>query len=151
MKSLKSLLDDPQFIAEVPHAVENYAAGEVILEENDDGRDFYLITQGGVHIKTYIEDKVGTQRTGLAKLGEGDLFGELSMFDGEPRSAQVTAGTACQVIHFDGPKMIEYMDAHPEKGYFILKEMFLRLIAHMRQNTIRTKTVLQLYLTEQSF
>jgi CRP-like cAMP-binding protein len=151
MKSLKSLLDDPQFIADVPYAVENYVAGEVILEENDEGRDFYLITLGRVNIKTYIEDKVGSQRTGLAKLDEGEMFGELSMFDGEPRSAQVTADSDCKVIHFDGPKMIQYMEAHPEKGYFILRDMLFRLVAHMRQNTIRTKTVLQLYLTEQSF
>jgi hypothetical protein len=40
------------------------------------------------------------------------------------------------------------MDSYPEKGYFILREIFMRLIMHMRQSTIRTKTVLQLYLTE---
>ncbi len=151
MRSLKSLLDDPEFVAQVPYAVESYKAGDVILEEDDEGRDFYLITQGEVHVKTYLEDKIGTKTTGLAKLGEDDLFGELSMFDGGPRSAQVIAGNDCTVIRFDGLRMIEHMDAHPEKGYFVLREMFERVIMHMRQNTIRSKTILQLYLTEQAF
>ncbi len=151
MKSLKLLLDDPEFIGQVPHTIENYAAGDIILEEDDEGRDFYLILNGEVQVTTYIEDKVGDKTTGLTKLGEDDLFGELSMFDGEPRSAQVTAATDCAVIRVNGPAMIKYMDAHPEMGYFILREMFMRLIMHIRQNTIRSKTILQLYLAEHAF
>jgi CRP-like cAMP-binding protein len=151
MKSLKSLLDDPEFSGLVPCVIESYKAGEVILEEDDEGRDFYLITEGEVHVRTYIEDKVGTKSTGLTKLVTDDLFGEISMFDGEPRSAQITAATDCTVIHFDGPSMIQYMDSHPEKGYPVLRDMFSRLIAHMRKSTIRSKTVLQMYFTEQAF
>jgi CRP-like cAMP-binding protein len=150
MKNLKALLAEPEFVGLVPFAVENYAANAVILEEDDEGRDFYLITEGHVHVKTYIEDKIGTQRTGLTKLGVDDLFGELSMFDGEPRSAQVTAATDAQVIHFDGLKMIQYLDAHPEQGYLVLRDMFMRLIAHLRQKTLRTKTILKLYYAEQT-
>ncbi|MFM8332683.1 MAG: cyclic nucleotide-binding domain-containing protein [Candidatus Methylumidiphilus sp.] len=148
MKSLIKLLDDPEFTQQVPHATESYAAGTVILEEDDEGRDFYLIVKGQAQAKIYIEDKIGGLTTGLTKLGANDLFGELSMFDGEPRSAQVTAVTDCEVIHFDGIQMIDYLDAHPEKGYWILKEMLMHVIVHMRQNTIRAKTALQLYLTE---
>lgn len=151
MKSLLLLLDDPEFTAEVPHAVEHYKANDVILEEDDEGRDFYLITEGEVQVRTFIEDKVDNKATGLTKLKEHDLFGELSMFDGEPRSAQVTAMTDCEVVRFDGLKMIEFMDAHPERGYWILKEIFMRLISHMRLSTIRTKTILQLYYTEQAY
>ena len=151
MNSLKSLLNDPEFSGQVPYAVEHYKAGNIILEEDDEGRDFYLILQGEVHVKTYIEEKIGTNATGLARLGEDDLFGELSMFDGEPRSAQVTAASDCTVIRFDGPKMIQYMDCHPEKGYSVLRDMFVRLITHMRKSTIRSKTVLQMYYTEQAF
>lgn len=151
MKSLKILLDDPEFAEHVPFSAETYKAGGIILEEDDEGRDFYLIVEGDVEVKTYIEDQVNGKIPGLAKLGVGDLFGEMSMFDGEPRSAQVTAMDDCAVIRFDGLKMLEYMDSHPDKGYAVLREMFERLVAHMRQNTIRTKTALQLYLTEQAF
>ena len=46
--------------------------------------------------------------------------------------------------------MIIFMDSHPAKGYFILREIFMNLIMHMRNSTIRNKTILQLYLAEQS-
>lgn len=150
MNSLISLLQDPEFAEEVPFAIEHYKLGDVILEEDDEGRDFYLITEGEVHVKTYIQDMIGPN-TGLAKLGQDDLFGELSMFDGEPRSAQVNAATDCTVIHFDGPRMIQFMDANPQKGYAVLRDMFVRLITHMRKSTIRSKTVLQMYYTEQAY
>lgn len=150
MKSLINLLDDPEFIQLVPYVVENHSINSTIVEEDEEGRDVYLILEGHAHVQTYIEDKTAGLTTGLAKLGEGDMFGELSMFDGEPRSAFVTAATNCLVVHFDGPKLIQYMDSHPGNGYFILKDMFEHLVAHMRQNNIRAKTALQLYLTEQS-
>jgi CRP-like cAMP-binding protein len=150
MLSLKKLLDDPKFVESVPFSVEKFKANDIILEEDDEGRDFYLITQGEVQVKTYLEGKVEGKTSGLTKLGPDDLFGELSLFDGEPRSAQVTALTDCELIRFHGLSMILYLDNHPEEGYFVLRDMFTRLVFHMRQNTVRTKTILQLYLSEQA-
>jgi CRP-like cAMP-binding protein len=72
------------------------------------------------------------------------------MFDGEPRSAEVIALTDCEIAKFDGPKMISFLDRYPEKGYFVLRDIFMHLVMHMRQNNIRTQTVLQLYLNERN-
>jgi hypothetical protein len=44
--------------------------------------------------------------------------------------------------------MISFLDKYPEKGYFVLRDIFMHLVMHMRQNNIRTQTVLQLYLNE---
>jgi CRP/FNR family cyclic AMP-dependent transcriptional regulator len=84
----------------------------------------------------------------LARLKEHDFFGELAMFDGEPRSEEVIALTDCEIAKIDGSSLIRFMEQHPEKGYFVLREMFMNLVRYMRQNNIRTKTVLQLYLSE---
>ncbi|MEC4747056.1 cyclic nucleotide-binding domain-containing protein [Methylomicrobium sp. Wu6] len=120
---------------------------DIVLEQDDEGRDVYFILQGEVQVRSMIADE-GTLSAGLARLGENDFFGELAMFDGEPRSAEVIALTDCEIVRIDGPSLIRFMDQSPEKGYFVLREMFMNLVRHLRQNNIRTKTVLQLYLNE---
>lgn len=148
MLSFRKLLDDADFTRQVPRTIQKYRSGEVILEENDEGRDVYFILGGNVQVSTHVEQEFQHLTPGLAKLGENDFFGELSMIDGEPRSARVVATTDCEIAKFDGPKVLEFMDSNPEKGYFILRDLFVRLIEHMRKSTIRTKTILQLYLLE---
>lgn len=152
MKTLVQLLDDPRFTTEVPFKVENYSAGDVIVEEDEEGRDVFLILEGEAHVKTNLGGTVDCdQSAGLAKLKEADVFGEIAMFDGEPRTACVTAHTNCLVVRYDGPKLLAFMDKNPEIGYYILKDMFQHLVGHLRQNNLRAKTALQLYLTELSY
>jgi CRP-like cAMP-binding protein len=150
MTNLSDLFDDPIFIQEVPYAKVNYKALDVILREKESSQDVYLILEGQVQVSTNICDASSQFSPGLARLSKNDIFGELAMFDGEPRSAQVIALTDCEIVKFDGPKMISFLDRFPEKGYFVLRDIFMHLVAHMRQNNIRTQTVLQLYLNEKN-
>lgn len=148
MMNLKELFDDPVFVKTVPHAKVKYNALDIILKEKENSQDVYLILSGQVQVSTNIGTETKKFSPGLARLSKDDIFGELAMFDGEPRSAEVIALTDCEIIKFDGPKMISFLDSHPEKGYFILRDIFMHLVMHMRQNNIRTQTVLQLYLNE---
>jgi CRP/FNR family cyclic AMP-dependent transcriptional regulator len=147
MMNLLALFDDPLFSKTVPFERTVYRKHDMILEEDDTGQDVYFILQGEVEVRSKIayED---TLVSGLARLRENDFFGELAMFDGEPRSAEVIALTDCEIAKIDGPNLIRFMDEYPEKGYFVLREIFMNLVRHLRQNNIRTKTVLQLYLNE---
>jgi CRP/FNR family cyclic AMP-dependent transcriptional regulator len=147
MMNLLNLLENPLFLKSVPLERRLYQTRDVILKEDDAGQDVYLILQGEVQVRSRVASE-DTPFPGLARLKEHDFFGELAMFDGEPRSAEVIALTDCEIAKIDGPSLIRFMDQYPEKGYFVLREMFMNLVRHMRQNNIRTKTVLQLYLSE---
>jgi CRP/FNR family cyclic AMP-dependent transcriptional regulator len=147
--NLLTLLEDPVFLKIVPFERTAYRKQEVILKENDTGQDVYVILQGEVEVRSEIAEEA-MLLSGLARLKENDFFGELAMFDGEPRSAEVIALTDCEIVKIDGPNLIRFMDAYPEKGYFILRDIFMNLVRHLRQNNIRTKTVLQLYLNEKA-
>jgi CRP/FNR family cyclic AMP-dependent transcriptional regulator len=57
--------------------------GGVIARQGDVGTGFFVIASGGTRV-------VRDGRT-LATLGPGDFFGELSVLDGRPRTAQVIA------------------------------------------------------------
>ncbi len=60
-----------------------FASGHVIARQGEIGTGFFLIASGVVRV---IRD--GTE---VATLGPGEFFGELSILDGKPRTAQVVA------------------------------------------------------------
>jgi CRP/FNR family transcriptional regulator/CRP/FNR family cyclic AMP-dependent transcriptional regulator len=65
-----------------------FRAGEVIFHRDDPGQVLYVIKEGKVKISLISPDG---QEISLAVFGKGDCFGELALFDGEPRSADATA------------------------------------------------------------
>lgn len=64
--------------------------GDTIFNEGDAGNAVYFIAEGAVKIEKRIEAG-GTEAKTLAILGAGDFFGEMSLFDGKPRSAATVA------------------------------------------------------------
>jgi CRP/FNR family transcriptional regulator, cyclic AMP receptor protein len=70
----------------------DFAADHVIARQGDIGSGLFVITSGGARV---IRD--GQQ---IADLGPGDFFGELSVLDGRPRTAQVVANgpTSCLAL-----------------------------------------------------
>jgi CRP/FNR family transcriptional regulator, cyclic AMP receptor protein len=151
MMNLNDLLEDPDFLKLVPFSKETYPASTVILNAADESQDVYFILSGEVRVTASLgahSDNLEKLEPALAKLSAGDFFGELAMFDGEPRSAGVSAITDCEIAKVDGAAMIAFMDKYPEKGYFVMRELFMNLVLRMRQNNSRTATVLELYLQE---
>jgi CRP-like cAMP-binding protein len=65
----------------------HFSAGDVVFRQGDAAGDMYLIRRGRVAV-SLLDDGVATN---LATLKAGDFFGEMSLFDGKPRSATVTA------------------------------------------------------------
>jgi CRP-like cAMP-binding protein len=66
------------------------AAGTVLTRVGEPGDEFFMIVDGSAR----VEVPGGGTRT----LGPGDFFGEMSLLDGGPRSATVTADTAIRVL-----------------------------------------------------
>src|SRR5215831_2311745 len=76
----------------------DFAEGETIVWEGDEPESFFVIVQGAVDVVKERDE--GSQSRTVASLKDGDYFGELSIFDGKPRSATVraTAPTTCLVV-----------------------------------------------------
>ena len=63
----------------------HYAAGEIIIREGEPGEEFMLISEGEVEVIRAEHE--------VARLGPGDIFGEVALISGEPRNATVVAVT----------------------------------------------------------
>lgn len=66
---------------------ENYKPGDVIFKEGSHGVAVYIIYSGKVEISRNIQGK----KLVIETFGPGDMFGEMSFIDHEPRSATATA------------------------------------------------------------
>ena len=100
-----------------------FKAGEKILGEDESGVGFYLILTGCAQVTRGGKE--------LAKLGSGNFFGELSVLDGEPRTADVVAleDTTCLVLTRWAIKSI--ISGHPElKARLLFTQFPSVIIAH---------------------
>lgn len=92
--------------------VETHDEGSVIINEGDPGTSMYLIASGEVKVYTR-----STRSTGgtiyLARLGEGDFFGEVSVLTGKPRTATITASQRTELLRLDRDKLDGVLSKHP--------------------------------------
>ena len=75
----------------------HYAAGERIIEEGAPGDSFFVIDRGEVEVSKTLAGKAHT----LARLMEGQFFGEMALLTGERRSASVVAVTDVDLFMID--------------------------------------------------
>ena len=70
-----------------PMATEHFQRGQVIFREGDKSQEAYFIVSGLVEIT--LNTSHGVQS--LAKIGPGEIFGEMGMIMDRPRTATATA------------------------------------------------------------
>ena len=73
-------------------------------------------------IKITIGTRSGDERV-LAELKEGDFFGELALFDNEPRSANALATTDSKLIGFFTADLLSLQDRNPQMTNKILMNL----------------------------
>jgi uncharacterized membrane protein len=100
-----------------------FGAGGVIFEQGAPGGRLFIIEEGTVDI-SYDN---GGDRLPLATLVRGEYFGELSLFDGEPRSATARAARACRLLALDHADFVEFISKRPDAGLKIMRELARRL------------------------
>jgi len=89
--------------------VESHDEGSVVLTEGDPGSSMYLIVSG--EVKVYTRSTGGTVY--LARLGEGDFFGEVSVLTGKPRTATINASQRTELLRLDKEKLDNALAKYP--------------------------------------
>jgi CRP-like cAMP-binding protein len=72
-----------------------FRRGEVIFHAGDPGDGLFILISG--EVKIALPSETGDEAI-LATLGAGDVFGELALLDGAPRSATATARVAAETV-----------------------------------------------------
>lgn len=93
--------------------------GQKILSEDTEGVGFHLILEGRANVSTR-----GRKR---AELGPGDYFGEMSLLDGQPRTATVTPTKPMRTLTIASWDFMPMIEKYPSIATKMLIEMSRRL------------------------
>jgi small-conductance mechanosensitive channel/CRP-like cAMP-binding protein len=102
-----------QAVAQLARAstVRPYSAGEDIIRQGDEGTDLFILQSGAAAV---LVGQEGAQPVGIARLGPGGVFGEMSLATGERRSATVRALGPCELIVVGHAPFREVLEQNPE-------------------------------------
>jgi CRP-like cAMP-binding protein len=97
----------------------SYPSGKMIFAQGQEGRSLYIVVAGQVRV--HLGDK------DLAILDKGSCFGEMSLFDAEPRSASVTAISGCDCLVLTQQQLYEAIDETPDIAVNIIRLLSRRI------------------------
>lgn len=97
-----------------------YAAGSALVKSGAPGESVFVILDGRAMVRA------GARRISL---GIGDFFGEMSLLDGEPRSATVTAQTDVLVMMIPRRKFIKLLEKEPRIAIAVMSTLSRRVRA----------------------
>ncbi|MDP6202093.1 MAG: Crp/Fnr family transcriptional regulator [Candidatus Marinimicrobia bacterium] len=101
-----------------------YEKGQIILLEESMGETFFIITRGTVKVTRLSDDG---REVILAILGESDFFGEMSLLDGEGRSANIVVNENAEVMTLSRRDFLECLESYPKIAIALLEELAVRL------------------------
>ena len=108
-----------------------FGPGSTVLREGDGSYADYLllILEGEVEVATRGG---GPIEMPIAVLAAGGVIGEMSLFDGEPRSATCTARSHVLAAALTRPALERLIDAHPRTAAKLLLGLAQRLAERLR-------------------
>jgi CRP/FNR family transcriptional regulator, cyclic AMP receptor protein len=109
-----------QRVAAIAKEVE-FPEGKVIAKQGESGVGFHMIAEG--------EATVSVDGVDHGTLGPGAFFGEMSLIDGGPRSATVTAATDLKTVSLTSWDFNGLLDQFPELSRTLLIHLCRRLRA----------------------
>ncbi len=115
--------EDLQLLAE--KLVERrFRAGQMVFHQGERSNSMYVVADGQLNIHLPGE---ASRRVSLKDIARGEFFGELALFDNQPRSASVQATTDAVLIELSRATLSDYLEQRPRAVMPILKMMAERL------------------------
>ncbi|UCG32418.1 MAG: cyclic nucleotide-binding domain-containing protein [Phycisphaerales bacterium] len=100
-----------------------YKNGECIVELGEAGDCMFVVQSGTVEVVR----QQGGQTICLAKLAEGEFFGEMALFEKEVRSATVRARGDVRVLTVDKKNLLRRINEDPSLAFRMVQKMSKRI------------------------
>jgi CRP-like cAMP-binding protein len=85
--------------------------GATLFSKGDPGNSLCAVISGTVKMSISSPDG----RSAIFNLiGPGEIFGEIAVLDGQPRTADATANTNCEIFVIDRREFLPFVRSHPE-------------------------------------
>lgn len=107
-----------------------FAAGREIFKQGDPGDGVYVVENGRVELSGALG---AGPRQVFARIGPGELFGEMAVVEDKPRSANAVAAVDSTVVFIPRAAMLVAVQQSPELAVSLLREISQRLRAFNQQ------------------
>ncbi len=98
--------------------------GATIVSKGDPGNSLIAVISGTVKISV---SSAGGRSAILNLIGPGEIFGEMSVLDGQPRSADATANTNCEIFVIDRREFLPFVRSQPALAMKFIELLCARL------------------------
>jgi len=112
-----------------------HQADQVIVMEQDWGESLFLLCDGLAKVRTYTSDG---DEVVMSLLGSGDVFGEMAVFEGDSRSADVVALTPLRLVKLRIPPFAALLETNTGLGVSLAKLEATRLRDLNRRFALQT-------------
>jgi len=103
------------------------SAGDNVITEHAHGDYLYVILRGSVEISKLLAEPDAAMSAQLKLMQVGDFFGEMSLLDDEPRSADVIAKEDCELLIIPRQRFMEIAFSSPTVLFNLIKALSWRL------------------------
>ena len=103
--------------------------GQVLFREGDAGSEMFLLRRGSIVISKTVTGRVEQV---LARMGPGDFFGEMSLFDRSPRSATVQADADSTLLVLDRAALARMTEQSPRAAAAFFQSLVHVFIDRLR-------------------
>jgi|APFre7841882590_1041340.scaffolds.fasta_scaffold19126_1 CRP-like cAMP-binding protein len=108
-----------------------FMPNEIIFYERQPGAGMYIIKKGLIKLTKTVNE----ERVKISELKDGEFFGEMSLLDEYPRSAEATAVEKTEVLGIFRPDLFDLIESNPKLGYKILLRLSKSLASRLRETT----------------
>jgi len=98
--------------------------GATIAAKGDPGNNLFAVITGTVKISSSSPDG---RNAILNLIGPGEIFGEIAVLDGAPRSADATANTNCELYIIDRRDFLPFVKSQPALAMKFIELLCARL------------------------
>jgi CRP/FNR family cyclic AMP-dependent transcriptional regulator len=123
---LAAVDDDAMGALAAGGAERRFPTGAYVARQGEAGDSFHVVLHGSVRIS--VDSADGDEAT-LAILGRGESFGELSLLDGEPRSANAIANEPTATLRVSRTAFDAWLSDYPAVARDLLAALCRRLRA----------------------
>ena len=123
-KHFGSLLTEALQAVQQTGQMKSFGIKDVIFKEGDPGDGLYVVLEGLVQVSALVNEK---ERRILSRVGPGDFFGEMAMFDNEPRSATAIAEQPSKLVFVTREDLLKVLASQPNLALSLMREFSLRM------------------------
>ena len=115
--------------------------GEIIFEEGSIGNSMMIVTSGEVRVSQTSDSEM---EEALIILKEGDVFGEMALIEGLPRSATIIAHTDVIIFEISRSSFLNYIEKDCKNGILIVLKLARILSSRLRETDNKLKAFVHL-------